>query len=156
MQGFTEDWHKYVSDIDPPGLLSMAEPGLVQMFPGVVGQTAPGWSLYVAAAINVPERQGYEVLSGIIETDWYGGPLAPVLRLVKIDEPIVLRSDVPLFSVVPVPRTAYLGDVGSSVEPEAAHFESLREALAPRRLDLEKGRYRRLTRVRVRDEAAGS
>lgn len=151
--GFADRWSEHIPDMDPPGLVSMAEPGLVQLFPGVIGNTAPGWSMYLSAAINIPERQGYEVLAGIIETDWYGGPLAPVLRLTKIDEPIVLRADVPLFSAVPVPRSAYMSELGTVVDAEPRHFEMIRESLAPRNIDAETGGYRRRTRRRARTEA---
>jgi hypothetical protein len=43
-----------VREYSPPFLGALQEPGLVQLWTGLVARTAPGWSLMVRAPVNVP------------------------------------------------------------------------------------------------------
>lgn len=91
----------------PPFLGALQEPGLVQMWSGLVARTAPGWSLLVRPPANVPRRGGYELFEGIVETDRWFGPLIFNMRLTKTDTPIDFQPDYPLLQVQPIPRQVY-------------------------------------------------
>ena len=96
-----------IKEFSPPFLGAMQEPGLVQMWSGLVARTAPGWSLLVRPPANLPRQPGIELYEGIIETDRWFGPLFTNFRLTKTDQPIELRTDRPLFQAQPIPREVY-------------------------------------------------
>jgi hypothetical protein len=96
-----------IREYSPPFLGALQEPGLVQLWTGIVARTAPGWSLMVRAPANVPRSGTYELFDGIIETDRWFGPLITNMRLTKTDVPIDFRADFPLLQVQPLPRQAY-------------------------------------------------
>ncbi len=91
----------------PPFLGALQEPGLVQVWTGLIARTQPGWSLLVRPPANVPRRGGYELFEGIVESDRWFGPLIFNMRLTKTDMPIDFRPDYPLLQVQPIPRMVY-------------------------------------------------
>ena len=91
----------------PPFVSALQEPGLMQMWSGLVARTAPGWSLLVRPCANLPRGGSVEMFEGIIETDRWFGPLITNMRLTKTDVPIDFRADFPLLQVQPLPRLAY-------------------------------------------------
>jgi len=91
----------------PPMLAALQEPGMIQIWTGLVARTSPGWSLLVRAPANLPRGGGYDAFEGIIETDRWFGPLIANLRLTKTDVPIDFRPDYPLLQVQPIPRGIY-------------------------------------------------
>ena len=96
-----------IRDYAPPFVSALQEPGLVQIWTGIVARTAPGWSLMVRPPANIQRRGAYELFEGIIETDHWFGPLITNLRLTKTDVPIDFRPDFPLLQVQPLPRHVY-------------------------------------------------
>jgi hypothetical protein len=90
-----------------PFLLARREVGLIQIWPGVLVQTRPGWSTLVRGPANLPPGPAYEVLEGIIETDWWFGPLISTIRLCRTDQPIVFSASRPLFHLQPVQNELY-------------------------------------------------
>ena len=96
-----------IQEYAPPFLGALQEPGLIQIWTGIVARTAPGWSLMVRAPANIPRTGAYELFEGIIETDRWFGPLITNMRLTKTDVPIDFRADFPLLQVQPLPRHAY-------------------------------------------------
>jgi hypothetical protein len=96
-----------IREYSPPFLGALQEPGLVQLWTGLIVRTAPGWSSFVRAPVNVPRSGTYELYEGVIETDRWFGPLITNMRLTKTDVPIDFRADFPLLQVLPVPRQAY-------------------------------------------------
>jgi Family of unknown function (DUF6065) len=96
-----------IREYAPPFLGALQEPGLVQMWTGLIARTAPGWSLLVRPPANVPRRGGYELFEGVVETDRWFGPLILNMRLTKTDTPIDFRPDYPLLQVQPIPRSVY-------------------------------------------------
>jgi hypothetical protein len=96
-----------IKEFSPPFLGALQEPGLIQLWTGLVVRTAPGWSLLVRAPANLPRGGGYEAFEGIIETDRWFGPLITNLRLTKTNVPIDFRPDYPLLQVQPIPRAIY-------------------------------------------------
>jgi len=91
----------------PPFLSALPEPGVLQIWTGLIARTAPGWSLLVRAPANLPMPGGYALYEGMLESDLWFGPLFTNLRLTRTDVPVRLRADFPLLQVQPVPRAAY-------------------------------------------------
>ena len=48
-----------IREYAPPFLGALQEPGLVQLWTGLIVRTAPGWSLMVRAPVNVPRSGTY-------------------------------------------------------------------------------------------------
>ncbi|HVZ09087.1 DUF6065 family protein [Rhodopila sp.] len=113
-----------IKDFSPPFIGALQEPGLIQLWTGIVARTAPGWSLLVRAPANLPRAGGYEHFEGIIETDRWFGPLITNLRLTKTDSPIHFKPDYPLLQVQPLPRTVYEDATLNNYElvPDLAQF----------------------------------
>jgi hypothetical protein len=91
----------------PPFLTALPEPGLVQMWTGLMVRTAEDWSALVRAPANLALPGGYAVYEGLVETDRWFGPLITNLRLTQTNKPVRFRADFPLIQVQPVPRIAY-------------------------------------------------
>ena len=72
-----------IEGFSPPFLASLIEPGIVQIWSGLVVRTAPGWSLLVRAPANLVRNPGYESYEGIVETDRWFGPLFTNIRLTQ-------------------------------------------------------------------------
>lgn len=98
---------KEIQEYSPPFLSAFQEPGLMQVWTGLIARTAPGWSLMIRPLVNAPRSAGYEPFEGIIETDRWFGPLIAAIKLTKTDVPIDFRADYPFLQVLPVPRIAY-------------------------------------------------
>lgn len=90
----------------PPFLAALPEPGVVQVWSGLLARTAPDWSLLLRPPANLP-RPGYDLFEGIVETDRWFGPLFTNVRLTRTDTPITFEADYPLFQAQPLHRTAY-------------------------------------------------
>lgn len=91
----------------PPLLGALPEPGLVNLWSGLLAQSRPGWSLLVRAPANLPRIPGIELFEGLVEADAWFGPLFVNLRLTRTGVPICLRTDTPFLMVQPVPRAAH-------------------------------------------------
>lgn len=91
----------------PPFLTAGIQPGYVQVWPGSMVSTAPGWSMLVRPVANLARPSGYELFEGIIETDTWLGPLFTNIRLTRTDMPIEFESDVPFFQLQPVLQSHY-------------------------------------------------
>jgi Family of unknown function (DUF6065) len=91
----------------PPFLTALPEPGLLQIWTGLMVRTAPDWSVLVRPPANIAAPGGYSLYEGIIETDAWFGPLFTNLRLTQTHKPVHLRDDYPLIQVQPLPREAY-------------------------------------------------
>ena len=91
----------------PPFLTALPEPGTIQIWTGLIAQTAQDWSLLVRPPANLPLQGGYALYEGIVETDRWFGPLFTNLRLTRTDSPVHLASDFPLIQVQPILRQTY-------------------------------------------------
>jgi hypothetical protein len=109
--GFAEHFDEKAPDdikgYSPPFVAALQEPGVVQIWSGIIARTAPGWSLLVRSPANLPRNLGYEVYEGIIETDRWFGPIFNNLRLTRTNSPVELNPELPLFQVQPVNRALY-------------------------------------------------
>ena len=93
-----------IKGFSPPFLGALQEPGVVQMWSGLIAKTAPGVSLLVRAPANLPRNGGYDLYEGIIETDHWFGPLITNMRLTKTNTPITFDAEMPFLQVQPLPR----------------------------------------------------
>ena len=91
----------------PPFLTALPEPGVVQIWTGLMARTAPDWSLLVRPPANLPLAGGFAMYEGMLESDRWFGPLFTNLRLTRTDMPVRLRAEFPMLQVQPVPRAAY-------------------------------------------------
>lgn len=91
----------------PPFLGALPEPGVVQLWTGLVARTAPAWSLLIRPCANVPATRGFEPFEGVVETDRWFGPLFVNLRLTRTHSPIEITPDWPIAMAQPVPQIAY-------------------------------------------------
>jgi hypothetical protein len=100
----------HIQGYAPPFLAALPEPGVVQVWSGLLARTRPGWSLLVRAPANVPRQGSYDLFEGIIETDRWFGPLFTNVRLTRTDVPITFDADYPLFQAQALHRSTYADD----------------------------------------------
>jgi hypothetical protein len=91
----------------PPFLATGREPGIIQVWSGLVARTAPGWSLLVRQPANLAHSQGYENYEGIVETDTWFGPLFSNIRVTRTNVPVEFDADFPFVQVQPIHRSTY-------------------------------------------------
>lgn len=91
----------------PPFLSAGIQPGFVQVWPGSMLSTAPGWSSLVRPVANLARPSGYELFEGIVETDTWFGPLFTNIRLTRTDMAIEFDDDIPFMQVQPLKRGQY-------------------------------------------------
>ena len=115
----------------PPFLTAMPEPGNLQLWTGLVAETAPDWHLLLRSPVNLLPTGGISVFEGIVKTDCWFGPLFINLRFTRSHTPIRLHSDYPLVQVQPLPQHIYsnatLGRMIVTTDPSEltkAHWEA--------------------------------
>ena len=82
-------------------------PGVVQIVTGLYARTRPGWGLLIRPPANRPRHAQFDVLEGVLETDWWFGPILTNIRLCVTNEPIKFSTHTPLFQAQPIPTAAY-------------------------------------------------
>jgi hypothetical protein len=97
----------------PPFLTALPEPGLVQVWTGLLVESAENWSILVRPPANLPRSLAFDCYEGIVETDRWFGPLFTNLRLVKTDVPIRFSTETPLLQVQPLHRSTYADEVSN-------------------------------------------
>lgn len=113
-----------IKGFSPPFLANLIEPGLVQIWSGLVVRTAPGWSLLVRTPANLVRNPGYECYEGIVETDRWFGPLFTNVRLTRTHGPIGFDPNFPFLQVQPVHQSVYGKALdGFTVVPDLAHLD---------------------------------
>lgn len=115
MPGYTDEFDAVapaaLKGCSPPFLTALPEPGALQMWTGLIAETAPGWNLLVRAPANLPSPGGICLFEGIVETDHWFGPLFGNMRFTRSHSPIRLRADYPLLQVQPVQRQTYSSEI---------------------------------------------
>lgn len=96
-----------IRGFSPPFLAAFKEPGILQIWTGLVARTAPGWSLLVRPPANLVRSQGYDFFEGIVETDRWFGPLFTNIRITRTNAPVEFDPEFPLLQVQPVQRALY-------------------------------------------------
>jgi Family of unknown function (DUF6065) len=107
---FNEYWLRNVEPINaevmPPFLEAFPERGVVQIWSGFFVVTDPGISTWVRSPVNRTNSSGYSVIEGIVETDWWIGPLFFPVQINKTDYPVKFSKDTPFLQIVPFDRNA--------------------------------------------------
>jgi hypothetical protein len=141
----------------PPFITAFPEPGLVQIWSGLIARTKPGWSLLVRPVPNFPRSVQYELFEGMVEADSWFGPLFINLRLKKTDVPIDFQAGLPLFQVQPIQRSLYEGralddfDVIAGMQDWSdTEWNDYRETVVAPNLDEEKLPGRHAVKLRRR------
>lgn len=98
----------------PPFLSAGLEPGLVQVWSGLMIESAEDWSVLVRPPANLPRNLAYDLYEGIVETDRWFGPLFTNVRLIKTDVPVHFSTETPLVQVQPLHRSVYAEEVSNS------------------------------------------
>lgn len=112
-----------VKGYSPPFLTALPEPGTLQLWTGLIAQTALNWHLLVRSPANLPQAGGICLFEGIVETDHWFGPLFTNLRFTRSHMPIRLRADYPLVQVQPVPQHSYSNDILDRMDVTAGPSE---------------------------------
>jgi hypothetical protein len=97
----------------PPFLTAVPEPGIVQVWTGLMVESAEDWSILVRPPANLPRSLAYDLYEGVVETDRWFGPLFTNLRLIKTDVPIHFSTEAPLVQVQPLHRSTYAEEVSN-------------------------------------------
>lgn len=161
--GFEEEFDaKVPEDIRgyaPPFLTKVMQPGVLQIWTGLLVRSRPGYSLLVRPPANLPRSQDYEPYEGIIETDSWFYPLFTNVRLTATNKPIAFESARPLVQVQPILREAYreellraTADVDGLEQFAAADWDDYRRTVVARGKNpfMRPGRYATDVRKRAR------
>jgi len=105
-----------VKPLAPPSLVVAREPGIVQIWSGIIAKTAPGWSLLVRGPANMVKSKGYLTLEGLVETDRWMGPLFTNVQMLNTDQLIYFNADEPYIQVQPIHRDHYSDKLLNSYE----------------------------------------
>jgi hypothetical protein len=97
----------------PPFLTAVPEPGIVQVWTGLMVESAEDWSILVRPPANLPRNLAYDLYEGVVESDRWFGPLFTNLRLIKTDIPIHFSTETPLVQVQPLHRSTYAEEVSN-------------------------------------------
>jgi hypothetical protein len=103
-----------VQGCSPPFLTALPEPGLLQIWTGLMVRTSPGWHLLLRAPANLPAPGGVILFEGIVATDRWFGPLFVNLRLTRTHIPVRLRPDYPFLQLQPLQQYVYSDHILSS------------------------------------------
>jgi len=98
----------------PPFLTALPEPGLVQLWTGLLVESAADWSVLVRPPANLPRHLAFDLYEGIVESDRWFGPLFTNVRLIKTDVPIHFGTETPLLQVQPLHRSTYAEEVSNN------------------------------------------
>ena len=98
----------------PPFLTAVPEPGIIQVWTGLLVGSAVDWSILIRPPANLPRSLTFDLYEGIVETDRWFGPLFTNIRLVKTDVPIQFSTETPLVQVQPLHRSTYAGEISNA------------------------------------------
>jgi len=100
---FVESAPAWASDLTAiPAIAHSPERGLIQLWTGLLIKTSENWSTHIGPLVNYPRLSHFEVFEGIIETEWWFGPLVTPLRITKTDQIIEFRKNRPYCQMKPV------------------------------------------------------
>ena len=110
------DYAEAFDSFAPAALKGCSPPGSVQLWTGLIAQTAPDWHVLVRAPANMPQAGGVCLFEGIVETDRWFGPLFVNMRFTRSHIPVRLRAEYPLALVQPVHRQTYANELLDRME----------------------------------------
>lgn len=93
--------------LEVPFLWALPERGVVQVWTGMAARTRENWSLLVRGPANHRRSGAYFALEGIVEFDWWGGPVFGNLQFTAAGQEARFTRATPMFVAQPVAREAY-------------------------------------------------
>jgi Family of unknown function (DUF6065) len=105
-------------DISPPFLSSLAEPGVVQVWSGFFAKTRKNWAMRIGGIVNKKESTSFDWMDGIVETDWWAGPIFTNLTMCQTNRPIFFNKGHSLFHVFPIYKPSYGAKNNATVKIE--------------------------------------
>lgn len=162
LPGSAERWvsemPESVANILPPFIEAFPEYGIAQVWTGLFVTTPPTVSAWVRSPINRELGSAFRVIEGVVDTDWWIGPLFTVFQFTKTDFPVRLSRTKPILQVMPVVRALLSTSAGTLEknlikDADAAFFAQL-ASTAHRRNNEPPGSYRRVARNTTRLDGA--
>lgn len=95
--------------------LGLIEPNVMQLWTGLIFQTAPGWCLQIRSPINFPYT-GFNVVEAILETDWLQYDIWTNISITAQNSVLRLRKDFPLAQLIPIRREGFREDWSAQEE----------------------------------------
>lgn len=97
----TFDTHSpaHIQGYAPPFLASVVQPGVFQVWSGLIAKTTKDWFLCVRPPINLPKQRHATSFEGVIETDKWFGPLFTNFQIEQTNTVISFKRSEPLFMV---------------------------------------------------------
>lgn len=92
-----------------PAVVALPEPGYVQMWTGLTCHSTEGWCSLVRSVPNFAGFTKCDILEGIIETDWWDGPILLNIRIRETNSPIHFRKNRPIAAIHPLQREVFRG-----------------------------------------------
>ncbi|MBQ1023942.1 DUF6065 family protein [Micromonospora sp. C95] len=79
-------------------------PHMLEVITGLLARTPADWWLLVRSVPNWPSSGEFEILEGIIETDWYRSYIPTMVRLTQQNRIVRFYRHIPIMAVQPVSR----------------------------------------------------
>ena len=89
----------------PPFLKRTGEHDTLQIWTGCLVKTRAGLSSYIRSPVNLNSNRNYTILEGVVETDWWFGPLFVNIKFHVSNEIVILRANHPFIHIQPFCRT---------------------------------------------------
>ena len=134
------------------------EPGLVQLWSGLFVTSQAGWCVTVRPLVNRRPFDSFDVLEGIVDSDWWLGPLVFPIQIRKTDRIVRIRRNRPLAQLQPISRQCLqasedtaggkLREVSSWSEEDWRRFQF---SMQQKQCAAKPGSYRTEARTRQRD-----
>ena len=159
MPGYSEWFRKNAPEryrhLEVPFMTALPESGMLQVWSGFAARTRRNWSLLVRGPINAHRSPTFFHLEGIVEHDWWFGPVMSNLQFMKTDCEVRFTRGTPLFAVQPIPRMCYSTRVLQQVEATLSlesitdsEWASMEQTIRFEEGGKEAGAYARIARKR--------
>jgi Family of unknown function (DUF6065) len=86
-------------------------PNQCEIMLGLMARTAPGWGLLMRGLANCAPARGYQVLEGILDTEWSRTLIPVVMRVTEQHRVVRFHRRIPIALLQPVPWVAYETEV---------------------------------------------
>lgn len=88
-------------EYSPPFLTRTNDADIVQIWTGCFLRTPPGVAIWVRSPVNIRQHPAVHILEGVIDTEWWFGPLFVNMRFVKEGVPVSFDNNHPFIQVLP-------------------------------------------------------
>jgi hypothetical protein len=140
----------------PTCLAASRDAALVQIWTGYVARTAPGWALLSRSPANIPRSQDYEQFEGILQTEFWRGPVITNIKLTQKNSPVEFNKRYPLVQLQPLPHECYVkpsfevGELADLTDEDWNAYEEIAQANTDR--ERKPGHHAAEVRRRLRSE----